>query len=397
MEMGITGLRVRNYRSLADVQLTPGPLNILFGPNGSGKSTLLDTIWFVKDCVRRGVDEASSDRSHGIAALWDRADEGENIVITIDSNLAQYEIILGYSSGRIEPFAGEMLYSKQIGCNLIERFVGSKEASFYHYETRETLPFPLREPEYPALTRYLAFEERSDEAAEIDRLLHYTNYYHTREADIYRLKKLGSESGHHTHVWDRCQNLWSVLRNIQGRRSVDDRYDTIIEFMRKAFPPFRDLVIDSTGLNTVYGSFVEKGRREPIPASGVSDGHLQMLAHLTSLFSTGQDRENVLIFDEPEISLHPYAISILAEAIKYSAEHWRNQIFIATHSPVLVSQFDPEHLLAVSVGEQGQTVVQNVSDIPEIQDLLQEYAVGSLYMAEMIAPQSNGHLVEAIG
>jgi len=167
--------------------------------------------------------------------------------------------------------------------------------------------------------------------------------------------------------------------------------------MRKAFPAFKDLVIDSTGLNTVYGSFIEKGRRDPIQASGVSDGHLQMLAHLTSLFSTGEDRENILIFDEPEISLHPYALSVLAEAIKYSTERWKNQIFIATHSPVLVSQFDPEHLLAVGVGEQGQTIVQSVIDIPEIQDLLQEYAVGSLYMAEMIAPQSNAFSVEAIG
>ena len=217
MKTGITGLRVRNYRSLADVQLSPGPVNVLFGPNGSGKSTLLDTIWFVRDCIRQGVDEAASDRSHGIGALWDRAPEGENIVITIDSSLARYEVVFGYSSGRIEAFAGETLYSNYLARNIIERFVGSDRASFYHYNTRETVPFPLREPENLALTRYLDFEPRSDEAAEIDRLLHYTNYYHAREADIYRLKKLGSESGHHTHLWDRCQNLWSVLRNIHGR------------------------------------------------------------------------------------------------------------------------------------------------------------------------------------
>lgn len=393
----ITELQVRNFRSLANVTMKPGQVNVLFGPNGSGKSTLLDTIWFLRDCLKRGVDEASSDRSHGIGALWDLADEGEKISIKLNSIHAEYEVEFGYSSGRIEPFAGEVLHSRTLNRDLISRFVGSDTARFYHYNMVEAVPVQLRDPENLALTRYLDFQDRSDEASEMSRLLHFTNLYHARNAYLYRLKKLGSESNHHTHLWERCENLWSVLRNIDGRRRLDDRYETIIEFMRKAFPAFRDLVIDQTGPNTVYGSFIETGRREPIQASGVSDGHLQMLAHLTALFSTGEDRDNIIIFDEPETSLHPYALEVFAEAVKHSAEKWSNQVFIATHSPVLVSQFDPVDIWAVGIGEKGETTVERISEIVEIQDLLQEYAVGSLYMAQVIAPQNNGHLVEAVG
>ena len=113
-----------------------------------------------------------------------------------------------------------------------------------------------------------------------------------------------------------------------------------------------------------------------------------MLIHLTALFSEGKGRESLIVFDEPETSLHPYAISIFAEAVKHATKEWNKQVFIATHSPVLISQFDPADLLATGLDESGQTVLTRVSEMEDIKDLLENYATGSLYMAEAIAPQS---------
>ncbi len=381
-------LEVHNFRSLANVNVELDAMNVLFGPNGSGKSTFLDTIWFVRDCAIRGVDEASSERSHGIGALWDGADVGANIAVKLETDLAEYEVSFGYSAGRIEPFVGEILYSKELGRRLIDRKVGSDKADFYHYNIADTALVTLKEPEMLALTRYLAFADVSPEAASVDGLLRFVHFYQARAADLYRLKKRGSESSYQIWLWDRCQNLWSVLRNLHDRQGMDERYDTIVGFMRESFPAFRDLLIEPTGPNTVYGSFLEKGRRSPIQASGVSDGHLQMLAHLTALFAEGQERRSLLMFDEPEASLHPYALSVLAKAVKLATAEWNKQVFIATHSPVLISQFDPANILATEIGANGQTVIRRVSEMPEISDLLEEYAAGSLYMAEMLASQS---------
>jgi len=381
-------LEVHNFHSLANVNIELDALNVLFGPNGAGKSTFLDTIWFVRDCAIRGVDEAATERSHGIGALWDGADVGANIAIKLETDLAEYQISLGYSAGRIELFVGEILYSKELGRRLIDRKVGSDKADFYHYNIADTALVTLKEPETLALTRYLAFADNSPEAASVDGLLRFVHFYQARAADLYRLKKRGSESSYQTWLWDRCQNLWSVLRNLHDRQGVDERYDTIIGFMRESFPAFRDLLIEPTGPTTVYGSFLEKGRRSPIQASGVSDGHLQMLAHLTALFAEGQERRSLLMFDEPEASLHPYTLSVLAKAVKLATTEWNKQVFIATHSPVLISQFDPANILATEIGATGQTVIRRVSEMTEISDLLEEYAAGSLYMAEMLAAQS---------
>ncbi|MCK5522041.1 MAG: hypothetical protein KAI83_02805 [Thiomargarita sp.] len=75
------------------------------------------------------------------------------------------------------------------------------------------------------------------------------------------------------------------MRNLHDKQLLDTRYETIIDFMKQSFPSFKAVVTEKTGLNSVYGSFIDKYRRKPIQASGISDGQLQMLIQLTAFFS----------------------------------------------------------------------------------------------------------------
>ncbi len=248
----------------------------------------------------------------------------------------------------------------------------------------------LREPTKLALTRYLDLEEKTaPEALESDRLLRYLHFHDSRSLDFWGLRRRGSESSYQIRLWDRATNMWSVLRNLHDRRGMDDRFDTIVGHMRNAFPKFKDLLLEQTGATVVIGHFAEEGRREPIKASGVSDGFLQLLVLLTALFSEGRDRPSVIMFDEPDTSLHPHAISVLAQAIEEATEHWQKQVMVATHSPVLMSQFAPENVVMVEPGDRGEAIFRRVSEIEEITDLLDEYALGSLYMAEEVGAQGS--------
>ena len=388
MSLRFQKLIVKNYRSLEHIEVHTKDVNVLFGPNGAGKTTFLDAIWFIRDCAIRGVDIAASDRSHGIGVLWDKAEQGAHITIEIETEQAIYSVKFGFSSGRIESFVGETLISKNSNKVLIERTTGSDRVRFFHSRFGELATVELREPQKLALSRYLDFEENAHEAAEVDQLLRYTRKYHARSTDLYRLKTYGSESDSYKRLYDRCENLWSVLRNLRDEREIgNDSYDTIMQFMRQGFPTFSKIYFEQQGVNNVYGSFIETDHQEPIKASGVSDGHLQLLTLLTALFSEDR-RQTLILFDEPEVSLHPYAISVLAEAVNEAVSNWNKQVFIATHSPVLISQFDAEKIIAAEIGANGETIMQRVSEMDDIQDLLDEYATGSLYMAELIAPQS---------
>ncbi len=382
MENKLTRLHIRNYHSLADVTIETHALNVLFGPNGAGKSKLLDAIGFMNDCMARGVDESSAYR---MGVLWDRADKGANISIKFETDLVEYEVLFRFSFGKIEPFPGEILYSKANQVCLIDRKMSSDKAIFL-LESPKIMT--LRDPEKLALTKYLGLEHNYPEVTELDKLLGSVHFYHSRSINLSQLKNHGSETSHHLLLWSQGQNLWSVLRNLHDKRAIDNGYDTIISLMRKSFLHFRELVFTQTALNSVYGSFVEAGRLQPIPFASMSDGHLQMLILLTALFAEGPNKEALILFDEPEISLHPYALAIFAEAVKLATEEWHKQVFIATHSPVLISQFASPDILAVQIDSLGQTIITRLSEMDGLTDLLEEYAVGSLYMAEMIAPQS---------
>ncbi|MDJ0616276.1 MAG: AAA family ATPase [Calothrix sp. MO_192.B10] len=382
-------LQIKNFRSLVDVSMKVGSLNVLFGPNGAGKSTFLDTIWFLRDCAIRGVDSASSYRDHGIGILWYGVKESENIAIIIEDNFTRYEVLFGFSSGRIEPFVGEKLVIKDNINVLIDRKVGSDKATFYNIDTKTESAINLREPEKLALTSYVGLQNSDSVAIELDNLLRSLRFYHFRNVPLYNLRRYGSEVDSGDRLQDRCENLWSVLRNLHDRRMVDERYDTIINFMKETFPYFKGLFFEQTSRNIVYANFLDtRPRRKPIQASGVSDGHLQMLINLTALFSERPNSYSLVLLDEPEISLHPWALAMFAKAVKLATEKWNKQVFIATHSPVLLSQFEPENIWAAELDVDGKTVMKRVSDIPDIQDLLEDYATGSLYMAQAIAPQS---------
>lgn len=380
---------MRNFRSLADVEIELGPINVLFGRNGCGKSSFLDAIWFARDCGARGVEMASSSRSHGIGLLFDGADDGALLELALESGWAKYELRFGLSAGRIETFPGEKLSLPREDRVLIDRAVGSDKARFWHRGFEETT-VTLREPQKLSLARYADLDQVPEAAGEMDRALLFVHKYDARRFYLSRIKAQGSESSYETNLWDYGENLWSVLRNLRDKSTRDDRLATILEYMKEAFPAsFEEIIVEATGPTTVYGSFLEKGRRKPILASGVSDGHLQMLLLLTALFAEGKSRGSLMLFDEPEISLHPWALAVLARAMREAATSWEKQIILATHSPALLSQFEPSEIF-VSEMVDGRTAMRRLSEIQEVKDLLGEYSVGSLYMSEVVAPQSGG-------
>ncbi len=388
MSSQLRQIKVRNYRSLASIDLEAGPVSVFFGPNGSGKSSLLDSLWFIRDCAIRNVDLASSTRSHGIGLLCDSAsEEDRSVAVSLKTDAVEYTLRLDLSSGRIDPLPGEALIRCRDNRRLIFRQAGQASAELYHDNAQQTLPLVLREPEKLSLGMYLGFNPTDQEADQFDSLMHNVRLWHSRSLWLHRLKTSGSDSGNETRLFDRGDNLWSVLRNLKLKDHVDTRWDTIMSFMRGAFPNFDSIELDQTGPNSVYARFHERGRSASILASGVSDGHLQLLLLLTGLFSEGNWRSSILLFDEPEISLHPWAIATFANAVKLASTEWNKQVFIATHSPVLMSQFEPNQCFATSVVD-GQTKIESIAEIEGIQDLLDQYATGSLYMSELIGGQS---------
>jgi predicted ATPase len=96
-----------------------------------------------------------------------------------------------------------------------------------------------------------------------------------------------------------------------------------------------------------------------------------------------QPEENlpaVIILDEPELGLHPYAINVVAGLLQSVSQH--AQVILATQSATFVDCFHPEQIIVVD--RPGRESRFNRLDPEKLKDWLEEYSVAELWEKNVI-------------
>ena len=99
------------------------------------------------------------------------------------------------------------------------------------------------------------------------------------------------------------------------------------------------------------------------------------MALVTLLLQPEQDLPDVLIIDEPELGLHPYAINIVGGLIRSLAT--RIQVVVATQSAQLIDCFDPRDIVVVEPDQRRSSFRRLNAD--DLSDWLQEYSLSELW------------------
>jgi predicted ATPase len=122
----------------------------------------------------------------------------------------------------------------------------------------------------------------------------------------------------------------------------------------------------------------QKGSDFPFQPNQLSDGTIRFICLATALLQPKPPA--TVVIDEPELGLHPYAISILADLIKSAAE--RTQIIVSTQSPILLDYFEPHEVVVVSRDRGRSTFARlNANDLKE---WLEDCSVGELWQKNVI-------------
>jgi predicted ATPase len=171
-----------------------------------------------------------------------------------------------------------------------------------------------------------------------------------RRAIVYQVRDTGPLS--------RIRNKWSIddgrwLKEDAGNLAAvlyrlhevePAYYRRIVETTRLLLPFFADFEFQPE-----YGKLLlrwrERGSDQIFGASQAADGMLRAMALVTLLQQPEADLPNVLILDEPELGLHPYAIEVLAALIQSASQHC--QVIVATQSVSLIDRFEPHDIVVV--------------------------------------------------
>ncbi|MBB2170332.1 AAA family ATPase [Gluconacetobacter aggeris] len=149
-------------------------------------------------------------------------------------------------------------------------------------------------------------------------------------------------------------NLAAVLLDL--RENDLQRYRQLVKQIQRVFPTLDDFILEPIGGKVILrwkGKYSDKIFGSHL----TSDGSLRLFCLLT-LLSLPDDRlPDMLFFDEPELGLHPHAITLVSEMLKRVAK--TRQVFIATQSPYMVDRFELENII-VAEESLGATTLRNL-------------------------------------
>jgi predicted ATPase len=173
-------------------------------------------------------------------------------------------------------------------------------------------------------------------------------------------------------------NLPSVLLNIKNRNiEIFRRIENIVQ---RIAPYFHEFTLDKNAHNEneVILSWRGKGTDKYFDAQHLSDGTLRMIALTTVLLQP--NKPSLIIIDEPEIGLHPAAISVLVELIRQASKS--TQILLATQSPTFLDYFEPEEII-VAENKSNKTEFKrlNPSDLSKWKE---DYSLGELWEKNLL-------------
>ncbi len=164
------------------------------------------------------------------------------------------------------------------------------------------------------------------------------------------------------------------------KQSAPKYYYRIVETIRLACPQFDDFVLEPRPRNekSILLNWREKGRPEYLfGPHQLSDGTLRFMALATLFLQPVHKLPSVIIIDEPELGLHPYAVSILASIIQSAATHC--QVILSTQSTRLVDEFDLGQIVVVERDEQLNCTRCHRPDAKALEDWIQRYSTSELW------------------
>ncbi|MBN8732341.1 MAG: AAA family ATPase [Acidobacteria bacterium] len=347
----IESITVQGFRRLHDVKLDLRPLSVLIGANGVGKTSVLDALALLSRSAKSELRQAVSDLG-GISSLIS-CGGGHDLSLAIDS---------------VDEQGGHWLY----WLILTIEGVGYRIA-------RETLSTP--DSTNHELHGDFVFEELESSLSQAPRtysgklvagLLSSLTHYHELSVEPRSPVRVPQQLRPADLPGRNGEDLVSCLFSM--RESHRERFDAVEDSLRSAFPRFERLEFPPVAAGTVSLGWRERGFSQPFYPHQLSEGTLRYLWLTTLLQSPGLTALTLL--DEPEVSLHPELLNLLADQFREASE--RTQLVVATHSDTLIRFLKPEEVVVMDSGEEGMTTLTRADEL-DLEEWLKDYSLDELW------------------
>jgi predicted ATPase len=160
------------------------------------------------------------------------------------------------------------------------------------------------------------------------------------------------------------------LRNLDESRA----YDRIVGATRLIAPFFHDFKLEPSG-SEFFLNWIDADSKQVFGPHQLSEGVLRAICLVTVLLQPEDEFPAVMVIDEPELSLHPYALNLVASLIKAASS--RCPVLISTQSSRFLDHFAPSDLVVVE-RQAGESVFRRPDPVA-LEPWLEEYSLGEIW------------------
>ena len=358
----LKNLTIRGFRSIKEMTLELRPLNVLIGANGAGKSNLIAFFKLVNELMGGRLQQHIGTTGRATANLH----FGPRITPQLEAEMAfevengtdTYGMRLFHAAGDSLVFAEETLSFHQTGYpkpKVVSLGMG-------HRETR------------------IGNEAAKDEAAAktLRYLLNRCRVYHFHDTSPTSRVRQYCYVGDSRWLMPDAANLAAILHKLKSHQ--EKVYHRIVRTVRQVAPFFEDFDLEPTDSKDIILNWRHRKSDRVFGPHQLSDGTLRAICLISLLSQPKEDRPILIVVDEPELGLHPYALNVIASLFRAASSH--TQVLVSTQSSTFLDSFEPEDIVVVERNDEATDFSR--PDAEKLDVWLEDYSLGEIWEKNVI-------------
>ena len=362
----LTQITIKGFKSIAfdrPVTLEVGDINILLGANGAGKSNIVSFFKMLGQMMNGNLQKFVAQSGTNQKFLY----YGPKKTPTLSADI------------RLDDNGSQDIYSFSLSNAIPDRLiVNTEEITHYNPDTNTT---DIRQLSYDFNESALATVKSQDDVCDdVKEFLAACKVYQFSDSSPLSPIRQASAGDTAHYLQSEGNNLPAFLLFLKNNYA--ESYNRIVSYVREVVPQFRDFYLEPER-GYVSLKWIDTSANDYVLSSDqFSDGSIRYIALATLLLQPEETMPRVIVIDEPELGLHPYAIDQLTEMIKDASLH--AQIIVATQSPALIDGFDADDVTVIERDEDAQCTVARKLNGQDYSEWLEEYTLSELWDKNVI-------------
>lgn len=340
-------IKIEGFKSIEKAKLELGDLNVIIGANGSGKSNLIGAFRLLERVGSKNLQLFVASEPDRLLYHGRKVTPALSLSFSFDQHTYRFKLKAAQDSLVFEyeqvENSGKLSNSEELG-------VGHKESKLEEATASNTrIPRSV----FPKVSNLVA--------------------YHFHDTSDSSPAKQSCNVDDNQFFRANAANLPAYLYWLQEKHPVQFRH--IEEHIRLVAPFFDAFVLAPSKLNDkkIKLEWRQKGSEAYFDAYSLSDGTLRFICLATLLLQPSPPA--LILLDEPELGLHPFAIRLLAEMLETASK--QVQVVLATQSVTLLNNFAPKDVF-VAENDGLRTTFQR-PDEEKLKHWLDEFSLGELW------------------